>query len=180
MNVQDPIRSTTVICVRHDDKVAMACDGQVTVGDTVVKHTAAKIRRLYDGKVLVGFAGAAADSLALVDRFEEKLRDFQGNVRRAATELAKQWRTDKLLRPLQSMLLVADATVTLLVSGTGEIIQPDDGILGIGSGGSIAIAAARALVRHTDLPPREVAAEALKIAGEICVYTNTHTTLEEL
>jgi ATP-dependent HslUV protease subunit HslV len=158
----------------------MAGDGQITVGETVVKHTATKIRRLYEGRVLVGFAGSAADALTLLDRFEEKLHDFQGNVQRASIELAKQWRTDKMLRPLQAMLLAADSSMTLLVAGTGEVIQPDDGILGIGSGGAYATSAARALARHTALSAREIALEAMKIAGEICVYTNTNVTVEEL
>ena len=180
MKEREIFRSTTVLCVRRDQKVAMAGDGQITVGETVVKHTATKIRRLYEGRVLVGFAGSAADALTLLDRFEEKLHDFQGNVQRASIELAKQWRTDKMLRPLQAMLLAADSSMTLLVAGTGEVIQPDDGILGIGSGGAYATSAARALARHTALSAREIALEAMKIAGEICVYTNTNVTVEEL
>jgi len=180
MREREIFRSTTVLCVRRDQKVAMAGDGQITVGETVVKHTATKIRRLYEGRVLVGFAGSAADALTLLDRFEEKLHDFQGNVQRASIELAKQWRTDKMLRPLQAMLLAADSSMTLLVAGTGEVIQPDDGILGIGSGGAYATSAARALARHTALSAREIALEAMKIAGEICVYTNTNVTVEEL
>jgi len=174
------VHSTTILCVRRGESVAMAGDGQVTMGETVVKRSATKIRRLYDGKVLVGFAGAVGDALALLELFEQKLQDFQGNVRRAATELVKKWRTDKLLRPLQSLMIAADKTESLLIAGSGEIIQPDDGILGVGSGGSLAVAAARSLSRHTEMSAREIAVEALKVASEICVYTNDNFTVEEL
>ena len=174
------VRATTILCVRRGESVAMAGDGQVTMGEIVVKHSAAKIRRLYDDKVLVGFAGAVADALALLELFEKKLQDFQGNVRRAATELVKKWRTDKLLRPLQSLMIAADKTESLLIAGSGEIIQPDDDILGVGSGGALAVAAARSLARHTELSAREIVTEALKIASEICVYTNDKFTVEEL
>jgi len=180
MSSKTKVRSTTILCVRRGDLVAMAGDGQVTMGDTIVKHSAAKIRRLYEGKVLVGFAGAVADALALLELFEQKLLDFQGNVRRAATELVKKWRTDKMLRPLQSLMIAADKNESLLIAGSGEILQPDDGILGVGSGGAYAVAAARALTRHSELSAREIVSEALKIAGEICVYTNENITVEEL
>jgi ATP-dependent HslUV protease subunit HslV len=174
------IRSTTVVAVRKDGKVAMAGDGQVTMGDTVVKTQARKVRPLKDGQILAGFAGAVADAFTLFERLEEKLERYPGNLTRAAVELAKDWRTDRYLRRLDAMLVVADPGQILLVSGNGDVIQPDDQIAAIGSGGSYALAAARALVDHSGLSAGEVAREALRIAGEICIYTNTDITLLEL
>ncbi len=174
------IRSTTVICVRHKDGVAMAGDGQVTQGQTVLKRTAQKIRRLNKGAVLAGFAGSTSDAFALFARFEARLEEHRGNLSRAAIELAKEWRLDKALRQLDAMLVVADRESTFLISGTGDVVEPDDGIIAIGSGGPFALAAARALIRHTALGAREIALEALGIAAEICVYTNDHVTVEEL
>ncbi len=174
------IRSTTVICVRHQGKTAMAADGQVTMGQTVLKQTAQKIRRLGKGDVLAGFAGATSDAFALFARFESKLEEFRGNLSRAAIELAKDWRMEKSLRQLDALLIVANTETSLLISGTGDVVEPDDGILAIGSGGSFALAAARALVKHTGLDARTIAAEALRIAADICVYTNTEITVEEL
>ncbi len=164
--------STTILTVRHEGRVAIGGDGQVTLNDTVVKHKARKIRRLYDDKVAVGFAGATADAFALLERFETKLKDFQGNVPRAATELAKEWRTDRILRRLECLMAVVDREHSLLLSGSGDVIVPDDGIIGIGSGGPVAVAAARAMVRHTDLDAAAIVAEALNIAADLCVYTN--------
>ncbi len=174
------LRSTTILAVSHKGVVAMGGDGQVTLGETAVKHTAKKIRRLHEGKVLVGFAGSTADSLALVERFEGKLKDFQGSVPRAATELAKEWRTDRVLRRLESLLAVADRENLLLISGGGDVIAPDDGVVGIGSGGAAATAAARALVRHSDLEAPQIVEEALKIAAEICVFTNDRIYVETI
>jgi len=174
------IRSTTVVCVRHQGKVAMAADGQVTMGQTVLKATAQKIRRLHKGAVLAGFAGATSDAFALFARFEAKLEEYRGNLSRAAIELAKDWRLEKSLRQLDALLVVADRETTFLISGTGDVIEPDDGIIAIGSGGPFALAAARALIRHTALGAREIAVEALKISAEICVYTNQQITVEEL
>src|SRR6476620_11138569 len=166
------IRSTTVLCVRRDGTVAMAGDGQVTVGTTVMKHGAAKVRRLYHDKILAGFAGSAADAFALFSRFEGKLEEYRGNLERSVVELAKDWRMDKYLRQLQAMLVVANAEKSFLISGTGDLIQPDeDGILAIGSGGPYALAAARALVKHTQMNAEEIARESLRIASEICIYT---------
>ena len=173
-------RSTTILAVRHKGVVAMGGDGQVTLGETAVKHTAKKIRRLHEGKVLVGFAGSTADSLALVERFEGKLKDFQGSVPRAATELAKEWRTDRVLRRLESLLAVADEENLLLISGGGDVIAPDDGVVGIGSGGAAATAAARALVRHSHLDAPQIVEQALKIAAEICVFTNDRIYVETI
>jgi len=178
--VRDIIHSTTVLSVRRGDRVAIGGDGQVTVGETIVKADARKIRRLYDNRVLVGFAGAAADAFSLMEKFETKLEEHQGNVLRASYELARDWRTDRVLRRLESQLVVIDATHSLLVSGSGEVIEPSEGILGIGSGGPYAVAAARALLRKTDLSAREIVAEALRIAGEICIYSNTEIYVEEL
>jgi ATP-dependent HslUV protease subunit HslV len=175
-----PTRSTTILTVRHRGSVALAGDGQVTVGNSIMKADANKIRRLLDGKVITGFAGAAADAFALLERFEAKLRDFPGNVPRAATELAKEWRTDRVLRRLEALLAVVDARHTLLVTGTGDVIQPTDGVLGIGSGGAYAVAAARALIAHSQLSAAEIARQALEIAAGIDIYTNTHITVEEL
>lgn len=173
-------RSTTILTVRRGDCVAMGGDGQVTLGQTVMKADARKVRRLGDGKVMAGFAGAAADAFALLERFEEKLRDFPGNMPRAATELAKEWRMDRALRRLEALIAVADARDTLLVSGTGDVIQPSDGILGIGSGGNYALSAARALVAHTELSATEIVRRSLEIAGNICVYSNHEIIVEEL
>ena len=174
------IRATTVICVRRDNQVAMAGDGQVTVGSTVMKHGAAKVRRLYHDRILAGFAGSAADAFALFSRFEAKLEEYRGNMERAVVELAKDWRMDKYLRQLQAMLIVANNERSYLISGTGDLIQPDDGILAIGSGGPYALAAARALMKHTQMTAPEVAGESLRIASEICIYTNDHITVESL
>jgi ATP-dependent HslUV protease subunit HslV len=174
------IRSTTVLCVRRDGKVVMAGDGQVTLGDNVIKHSARKIRRLYQDKILAGFAGSTADAFSLFARFESKLEQYHGNLGRAAVELAKDWRTDKMLRQLEALLLVADGSQTFLISGQGDVIEPDSGIAAIGSGGSFATSAATALMEHTQLPARQIAEEAMKIAGKICIYTNDKVTIEEL
>jgi len=174
------IRSTTVICIRHKGKTAMAADGQVTMGQTVLKQTAQKIRRLAKGDVLAGFAGATSDAFALFARFEVKLEEYRGNLPRAAIELAKDWRMEKSLRQLDALLVVANAESLLLISGTGDVVEPDDGIIAIGSGGPYALAAARALIRHTDLDARQIAAEALGISAGICVYTNNEIMVEEL
>jgi ATP-dependent HslUV protease, peptidase subunit HslV len=174
------IRSTTVICVRRNGVVVMAADGQVTLGDHVLKHSAKKIRRLYQDKILAGFAGSTADAFSLFARFETKLEQFAGNLNRSAVELAKDWRTDKMLRNLEALLLVADKGQTFLISGSGDVIDPDEPLAAIGSGGSYATAAARALLDNTDLGAREIAEKAMKIAGEICIYTNDRITVEEL
>jgi ATP-dependent HslUV protease subunit HslV len=174
------IRSTTILTVRHQGQVAMGGDGQVSLGQTIMKSDAVKIRRLMEGRILVGFAGAAADAFALMERLEAKLKDYPANLPRAATELAKEWRMDRALRRLEAMISVVDAEHTLLVSGTGDVIQPSDGILAIGSGGNYALAAARALVGHSRLSAAEVVRESLKIAGAICVYTNQHLVIEQL
>ena len=174
------IRSTTVLCVRRDDKVVMAGDGQVTLGEGVIKHTARTIRRLYQDKILAGFAGSTADAFSLFARFESKLEQYHGNLGRAAVELAKDWRTDKMLRQLEALLLVADQTQTFLISGQGDVIEPDTGIAAIGSGGSFATSATTALFDHTQLTACQIAEEAMKIAGKICIYTNDKITIEEL
>ena len=174
------IQATTIICVRAKDKVVIASDGQVTLGDTVIKHGAKKIRRLYNEKILAGFAGSSADSFALFSRFEAKLEQYHGNLSRAAVELAKDWRTDRSLRHLEAVMIVADDKNTFLISGTGDLIEPDDGIIGIGSGGAFALAAARALAKYTELSAREIALEAMHIAGKICIYTNDNISIEEL
>src|SRR3984957_2134845 len=174
------IRSTTVLCVRRDNKVVMVGDGQVTVGEHVMKHSAKKIRRLFDDKVLAGFAGSTADAFSLFGRFENKLQEFHGNLSRAAVELAKEWRTDRALRHLDALLVVADTKGTFLLSGNGDVIEPDDGICAIGSGGAYAVSAARALTKHSKLPAKELAMEAMRIASEICIYTNSNFTVEEL
>ena len=173
-------RSTTVLCVRRDEKVVMAGDGQVTLADNVVKHTARKIRRLWNDRVLAGFAGSTGDALSLFSRFETKLEQFNGNLSRAAVELAKDWRTDRALRHLEALLLVADEKKTFLLSGQGDVIEPDEGIAAIGSGGALATAAASALLQHTSFSARQIAEEAMKIAGKLCVYTNNNLTIEEL
>ena len=174
------IRSTTILCVRRDGQVAMAGDGQVSFNTTVMKHSARKIRKVHHDQVLTGFAGAAADAFTLVDRFETKLEAYQGSLIRAAVELAKDWRADRVLRRLEALLAVADRETSLILSGTGDIIEPDDGIIGIGSGGSYALAAARALQQHTPLSAREIAETAMRIAADICIYTNDHLSVEEL
>ena len=173
------IRATTILAVRRGGKVALGGDGQVTVGDTVMKATANKVRLIGEGKLLAGFAGSAADALTLFEKFEEKLLRYPGNVPRAAVELAKDWRSDRVLRRLEALLIVADRAHGFVISGTGELIEPDDGILAIGSGGSYALAAARALAANTDLGPAEIVRQSLTIAGEICVYTNTNITVLE-
>ena len=175
------IHSTTILAVRHGGRVVMIGDGQVSVGQTVMKSGARKVRRLYGGKVISGFAGSTADALTLFDKFEGKLQESGGLLRRAAVEIAKDWRTDRVLRRLEAMLVVADLESSLLISGSGDVIEPDDGILAIGSGGNYALAAARALVRHNPgMPAREIALAAMKVASEICVYTNDQFVLEEL
>ena len=174
------IRSTTIIAVRRDGQVAMGGDGQVTVGDTVMKANATKVRALKGGKILAGFAGASADALTLYEKFEEKLERYPGNLARAAVELAKDWRSDRVLRRLEALLVVADKEHGYLISGTGELIEPDDGILAIGSGGSYALAAARALLGSSKLSAREIVQQSLEIAADICVYTNSHITVLEL
>ncbi len=174
------VHATTVLAVRHAGTVVMASDGQVTLGQTIVKHTARKVRRLYHDKVLAGFAGSAADGFALYARFEAKLDEHRGQLERAAVELAKDWRTDRALRRLEAMLLVADTQRMFLLSGTGDLIEPDDGIIGIGSGGAFALAAARALAKHSSLTARQIVEQSMAIAADICVYTNTSVTLEEL
>jgi ATP-dependent HslUV protease subunit HslV len=174
------IRSTTVLLVRRNGKAAMAGDGQVTVGETVMKSSARKVRRLYNDKILAGFAGATGDAFSLLTRFEGKLEQYHGNLDRAAIELSKEWRTDKVLRHLEALLVVADDKNSFLLSGNGDVISPDDGLLAIGSGGSYALAAARALMANTEMSAREIAAEAMRIAGEICIYSNSNVIVEEL
>jgi ATP-dependent HslUV protease subunit HslV len=174
------LRSTTILAVRHRGRVVVGGDGQVTLGQTVVKHNATKVRRLYQDRVLAGFAGAGADAIALFERFEQKLEKVSGNLRRAAVELAKDWRTDRMLRRLEALMIVADKDALLIVSGTGDVIEPEDGVAAIGSGGNYALAAARALVRHSGLGAREVVEESLRVAAAICVYTNEQLTIEEL
>jgi ATP-dependent HslUV protease subunit HslV len=173
-------RSTTIISVRHQGKVAIGGDGQVTFGEAVMKHNAVKVRRLYHDQVIAGFAGAAADAIALRSRLEAKLEEFRGDLRRSAVELAKDWRTDKILRRLEALLVVVDKKYSFLISGTGDVIEPDDGILAIGSGGSYALAAARALVKHSNLNAHDIVEEAMKIAASICIYTNNNIIIEEL
>src|SRR5690242_11133531 len=177
---QNKIRSTTVVCVRRGNSVVMAADGQVTLGEGVIKHTARKIRRLYNDKILAGFAGSTADAFSLFARFEAKLEQYHGNLGRAAVELAKDWRTDKALRHLEALLLVSDPNLTFLISGAGDVIEPDGGVAAIGSGGPYALAAATALMDNTPLPARTIAEEAMKIAGRTCIYTNENFTIEEL
>jgi ATP-dependent HslUV protease subunit HslV len=172
--------STTILSVRRDGKVVVGGDGQVTLGQTVMKATAKKVRRMHDGKVVAGFAGSAADGIALFERLEAKLKEANGNLTRAAVELAKEWRTDRVLRRLEAVLIVADAERTLLLTGNGDVIEPDGGVVAVGSGGPYALAAARALVENTALGPREITERALKIAGDICIYTNQQLSIEEL
>ncbi len=174
------IRSTTVLLVHRNGQAAMAGDGQVTLGETIIKSNARKVRRIYNDKILVGFAGATADAFTLLTRFESKLEQFQGQLERAAVELSKDWRTDKYLRHLEALLIVADVKDAFLISGKGDVISSDEGLLSVGSGSMFALAAARALVKHTSLSNREIAEEALKIAGEICIYTNSDIIVEEL
>ncbi len=179
-NLPAMFHSTTILGVRHNGHAVLAGDGQVTLGDTVVKQSARKIRRLYGDRVLAGFAGSAADSFALFARFEAKLEQYRGNIERSAVELAKDWRTDRILRRLEAMLIVMGVESTFLLSGTGDLIEPDDGIVGIGSGGGYAVAAARALARHTALDARAIAEAAMSVAAGICIYTNSNLTIEEL
>jgi ATP-dependent HslUV protease subunit HslV len=174
------VNGTTILSVRRNGQVAVAGDGQVTVGNTVLKQKACKIRRLYRDRVLVGFAGATADAFTLFEKFEAKLDQFNGNLTRAAVELAKDWRTDRILRRLEAMMIAVDEGHTFILSGTGDVVEPDDGIAAIGSGGAYAQAAARALLRHSDLSARETVAEAMAIAADICIYTNREITVEEL
>jgi len=174
------IRGTTIIAVRKSGKVALAGDGQVSTGSTIMKHTARKVRRLYHDKVLAGFAGATADAFTLFERFEKKLEQYNGNLTRSAVELAKDWRTDKILRRLEALMIVADETGSFIISGNGDVIEPDDGIAAIGSGGSFALAAAMAMVKYTDMDASKIAEESLKIASDICVYTNSNIVLEEI
>ena len=179
-NNSEKIRSTTILLVTRDEKTAMAGDGQVSLGNTVMKSSAKKVRRIFNNKIVVGFAGATADAFALLAKFEIKLEQFQGQLERAAIELSKDWRTDKYLRHLEAMMIVADEKQSFLLSGTGDVIASDDGLLAIGSGSMYALSAARALIKHTDLTAKEIAEESLKIAGEICIYTNTNIVIEEI
>ena len=174
------VHATTVVCVRHRGQVAIAADGQVSIGQTIVKANARKVRKLYQDRVLSGFAGAAADAFTLFSRFESKLDEHRGNLARAAVELAKDWRTDRVLRRLEALLAVADREQSFIVSGTGDVIEPDDGLIGIGSGGPFALSAARALVAHSTLDAKAIVTEAMHIAAGICVYTNDHVTVETL
>jgi ATP-dependent HslUV protease subunit HslV len=174
------MEATTILCVRHKGKVAIAGDGQVTLDTTVMKHTARKVRKLYQERCLAGFAGATADAFTLFERFEKKLEQYNGNITRASVELAKDWRTDRALRQLQALLIVADIDHTLILSGTGDVIEPDDGIAAIGSGGAYAKAAAKALIKYTDLPAMDIVRESMLIAAEICIYTNDKIVIEEL
>ncbi len=174
------IRSTTILSVRRDGKVVVAGDGQVSLGNTVMKANAKKVRRMHDGKVVAGFAGSAADGIALFERLEAKLKEANGNLTRAAVELAKEWRADRVLRRLEALIVVADADKTFLLTGTGDVIEPEGGVVAIGSGGPYALAAARAMMETTQLAAREIAERALKIAGDICIYTNSNITVEEL
>jgi len=174
------IHATTILAVRHQDRTVLASDGQVTFGTTVVKHGARKIRRLYNDSILAGFAGSAADAFALFTRFETKLEQYRGNLERSAVELARDWRSDRLLRRLEAMMIVADRKSTFLLSGAGDLIEPDDGVVAVGSGGPFAMAAARALTRHSTLDARQIVQEAMTIAASICIYTNATLTIEEL
>lgn len=173
-------KGTTILCVRHGDRVVMAGDGQVSLGDIVMKHTARKVRKLYGNKILAGFAGSTADAFTLFAKFEDKLEEYRGNLKRAAVELAKDWRTDKILRRLEALLIVSDRENSFIISGNGDVIEPDDGIIAIGSGGGFAQAAARALIKHTEMNAREIVESAMKIAADICIYTNQNIIIEEL
>src|SRR3954466_8174941 len=177
---ENRLRSTTILLVRRDGRVAMAGDGQVTLGDTVMKSAARKVRRLYNDKIIAGFAGASADAFSLLTRFESKLEQYHGNLERAAIELSKEWRTDKILRHLEALLVVADEKTSFLLSGNGDVISPDDGVLAIGSGGPYALAAARALMKNTEMSARDIALEAMRIAADICIYSNSNIIVEEL
>jgi ATP-dependent HslUV protease, peptidase subunit HslV len=174
------MEATTILCVRHKGKVAIGGDGQVTMGDIVMKHTAKKVRRLFHDKCIVGFAGATADAFTLFERFEKKLEQYNGNITRASVEMAKDWRMDRMLRRLEALLIVADDEHTLILSGTGDVIEPDDGVAAIGSGGAYAQSAAKALIRHADLTARLIVEESMRIASEICIYTNDKVVIEEL
>lgn len=178
--MEQKIRSTTVIAVRRNGKIAMAGDGQVTLGETVMKGNARKVRKIYDGKIITGFAGATADAFTLLEKFEGRVKEFSGDLTRAAVELAKDWRTDKMLKNLQALLLVADSNTTLLISGNGDVIEPEEDVLAIGSGGNFAYASALALMQNTDLSAGEIAKKSLTIAGKICIYTNGNIVMEEL
>lgn len=178
--MSEMMHGTTILAVRHRGRVVMAGDGQVSLGHAVVKHTARKVRRVYQGQILAGFAGGTADAITLYEKFEKKLESYNGNLRRAAVELARDWRADRVLRRLEALMAVADRESSLLISGSGDILEPDDGALAIGSGGNYALAAARALMKHADLDARAIAAEALRIAAEICVFTNDQIVIEEL
>jgi ATP-dependent HslUV protease subunit HslV len=171
---------TTILAIRHGGKVVVAGDGQVSLGQTVMKHSARKVRKLYHDRVIAGFAGATADAFTLFEKFEAKLEQFNGNLKRAAVELAKDWRTDRILRRLEALLVIADTSDLLVVSGSGDVVEPDDGLIAIGSGGNYALAAARVLVKHTPLDARTIAEEAMRVAADICVYTNDQLTFEEL
>ena len=172
--------STTILCVRKNGKVALGGDGQVSMGNTIMKHSAKKVRRLYDGKILSGFAGSAADAFTLFELFEKKIQEYGGSISRAAVELAREWRTDRMLRRLEALLIVADKDETFLISGTGDVISPDEGVLAIGSGGNYALSSAKALYENTELSAREIVEKSMKIAGDICIYTNHSLTIEEL
>jgi len=174
------VHGTTVLCVRKDNKVVLVADGQVTIGDHVMKHTARKTRRLFNDKVIAGFAGSTADAISLFERFEGKLQESSGNLQKAAVDLAKEWRKDRALRHLEALLIVADNKSTFVLSGNGDVIEPDDGIVAIGSGGTFALAAARALLKHTKLTAKDLAMEAMRIASEICIFTNANFTVEEI
>lgn len=180
MKEQEILRGTTILCVRRDGKVAIGGDGQVTMGNTVLKHNARKLRKMYSEKVLTGFSGATADALTLFEKFEGKLESYRGNITRAAVELAKDWRTDKILRRLEALLIIADIEHTFIISGTGDVIEPEEGVAAIGSGGPYAQAAARALYENTSLSAREIVEKSMKITAGICIYTNENVTIEEL
>ena len=180
MNQASGMHATTILCVRRNGRTAIAGDGQVTVGNTVMKHNARKVRKLYQDKVLAGFAGATADAFTLFEKFEAKLEEYRGNLTRAAVELAKDWRTDKVLRRLEALMIVADAERSFVLSGNGDVIEPENGISAIGSGGAYALSAARALVDHTSFDARKIVEESLRIAGDICIYTNREISVEEL
>jgi len=174
------MKNTTVLALRHNGKTVLASDGQVTLGNTIIKHKASKVRKIYDGKILAGFAGSAADGIALLSRFEGKIKEYKGNLERAAVELAQEWRTDKALRRLDAIMIVASKEKLFLLSGTGDLLQPDDDVIAIGSGGPYALAAAKALIKHSNLPPEEIAKEAMEITSSICIYTNDQITIEVL
>ncbi len=180
VNEQQTMHGTTILAVRRNGKTAIAGDGQVTLGATVMKHNAKKVRKLYNDKILAGFAGATADAFTLFEKFESKLEQYHGNLTRAAVELAKDWRTDKILRRLEALMIIADTERSFILSGNGDVIEPENGVSAIGSGGSYALAAARALIAHTQLDAKNIVEEAMKIAAEICIYTNKEITIEEL